>query len=342
MIGGVSWMKNKIPKESIFKKKGFYVALYSCLGAVMVLAAVVSFNNLSATNKPQTTAEKEVDFSQLETTSNDKTKSYLDLTQDSQYETDAKEEVLGTSSDEMDGMETAKKDKSSNTTGVPTVTATPTKAPVTSEQKKVEPSVSPSAQPQKNTNQGNETSKKEDKKEEPPAKEPQQGGQQSSELGEQNDEVADLPEIIVSEPVFNSYSEDNKMIWPVLGEVVMDFSDTHAIYDKTLDQYRTSNSISISSDLGAQVVASAEGVVRTVEKSKEGGNTVVIDHGNGWVTTYSQLQDGVLVKQGDVVKAGQVIGGVSNPTIYSVLLGNHVEFKVSKDDKFIDPKSVLE
>ena len=40
-------MKNTTsePEDSIFKKKGFFIALYSCLGAVAVLALVITFTN---------------------------------------------------------------------------------------------------------------------------------------------------------------------------------------------------------------------------------------------------------------------------------------------------------
>jgi len=122
----------------------------------------------------------------------------------------------------------------------------------------------------------------------------------------------------------------------------MNFSDDHAIYDKTLDQFRTNDSICIAADVGSQVCASAEGVVKSISHSRETGNAIVIDNGNGWTTTYSQLQDNTLVAEGDVVKEGQVIGGVASPSIYSVLLGNHVEFKVMKDEQLVNPVSVLE
>jgi murein DD-endopeptidase MepM/ murein hydrolase activator NlpD len=67
----------------------------------------------------------------------------------------------------------------------------------------------------------------------------------------------------------------------------------------------------------------------------------VLDHGNGWRTTYSQLQDNVLVSMDDVVTSGQIIGGVGEPSIYSVLLGSHVDFGVSRDDVPVDPADVL-
>lgn len=143
------------------------------------------------------------------------------------------------------------------------------------------------------------------------------------------------------EKVFSLFDESQEMSWPVSGKIVMDYSMDTAIYDKTLDQYRTNDSVCISVPEGTSVKASAEGIVESIVNDHESGETVVINHGNGWKSTYSQLDNNVLVKEGDVVKEGTVIGSVGTPTKYSVLLGSHLDFKVSKDDSFTDPKMVL-
>ncbi|MDR3090582.1 MAG: M23 family metallopeptidase [Clostridiales bacterium] len=144
-----------------------------------------------------------------------------------------------------------------------------------------------------------------------------------------------------TKPAFDEFKDDGEMLWPTIGDVVMGYSPDHAVYDVTLDQYRTNDSICISAKLGAQVRAAAAGRVKEVSKSKENGNKVVIDHGNNWETTYTQLQDNALVSVGDVVKAGQVIGGVGKPSIYSVLLGEHLGFTVSNADGTVNPESVM-
>ncbi len=302
-------MKNKIPKESIFKKKGFYVALYSCLGVVMVMAAVVSFTNLSTPGKMALAPEEApreanvVDVTELETTINSTSESYLTPEDISLVNTK-------TSSTPLPSPQT-KPSEIKPQSVEPQATSKP-ESPATG----TAPAASPKPAEEKKTAQENEAAN--------------EGAQ--AQVEETEDAVA----------TFTGFSEDDKMAWPVLGDVVMEFSDAHAIYDKTLDQYRTNDTMCIAADLGAQVMASSAGVVKDVYKSKETGNTVVIDNGNGWMTTYSQLQDGVLVKTGDVVKKGQVIGGVASPSIYSVLLGNHVGFKVTRNEALVNPASVLE
>lgn len=141
--------------------------------------------------------------------------------------------------------------------------------------------------------------------------------------------------------VFSMFDESQEMTWPVSGQIVMDYSMETSIYDKTLELYRTNDSISISSPEGTDVMASAEGIVENIFEDNESGKTIVINHGNGWMSTYSQLQTEVNVDVGQVVKEGEVIGKIGSPSNYSVLLGPHLEFKVSKDNLASDPKLVL-
>ena len=129
--------------------------------------------------------------------------------------------------------------------------------------------------------------------------------------------------------------------YPALGEIVMDYSIDKAIFDVTLEQYRTNDSISISATKGSDVISAADGKVADIYTDTENGTTVVIDHVNGWQTTYSQLEKETAVSKGDNVTAGQKIGTVSAPSSYSVLLGDHIDFSVAQNGNTVDPKTVL-
>ncbi len=131
------------------------------------------------------------------------------------------------------------------------------------------------------------------------------------------------------------------MMWPTKGEVVFGYSPDALIYDVTLEQFRTTDSIDIASTKGEDVFAAYDGVVKMVSKSLDQGNYVVIDHGSGWITTYSQLDDSIKVSVGDSIKQGQQIGTVAAPTAMSVKLGTHLDFKVTKDNQAVDPLLVL-
>lgn len=140
---------------------------------------------------------------------------------------------------------------------------------------------------------------------------------------------------------FTLFDESKEMTWPVSGQIVMDFSTETSIYDKTLELYRTNDSIAIASPVDSDVIASAEGIVEDIFNDNEKGKSVVINHGNGWKSTYSQLKNEINVDKGQIVKEGQVIGKIGTPSNYSVLLGPHLNFKITKDDVASDPKLIL-
>ncbi len=141
--------------------------------------------------------------------------------------------------------------------------------------------------------------------------------------------------------MYTAYNEGDPMEWPVVGEVILPYSNLLAIYDPTLDQFRTNDIISIQSVVGQDVKASAEGQVIDVSSNEVNGNYVVIQHGNGWTTTYGQLESNLNVKVGDVVDAGFVLGKTAKPTKYSVALGDHVDFKITHNDQTLNPTSIL-
>ncbi|MCL2753260.1 MAG: peptidoglycan DD-metalloendopeptidase family protein, partial [Defluviitaleaceae bacterium] len=114
-------------------------------------------------------------------------------------------------------------------------------------------------------------------------------------------------------PSFSLFTANDDMHWPLLGDIVMDFSIDAHIWDITMDQWRTNDSISIRANSGDAVRAAADGIVHEVTQTARHGQTVVIDHGNGWLTTYKQLADDVAIAVGDVVNRGQIIGSVGSP-----------------------------
>lgn len=126
---------------------------------------------------------------------------------------------------------------------------------------------------------------------------------------------------------------------PLEGEtkVVLAYSTDHAIYDPTLEQYRTNASVSLSAKKGTEVKAAADGVVKEVKKDAQAGNTVTIAHGENWLTTYGQLAETVAVREGESVKQGQKIGAVAAPTKYGVALGDHLDFAMEQNGEPQNP-----
>jgi len=91
-----------------------------------------------------------------------------------------------------------------------------------------------------------------------------------------------------------------------------------------------------SAKIGTDVIATATGLVKTSKKSYISGNYIEIDHGNGYATIYGHLSER-LVKKGDKVNRGDVIGKVGNT---GKSTAPHLHYEISFNDKHVNPKDV--
>ena len=89
-----------------------------------------------------------------------------------------------------------------------------------------------------------------------------------------------------------------------------------------------------SAKVGTEIYATGDGVISKVKKSKRGyGNYVKINHGFGYETLYAHMSK-YIVKKGQKVKRGEVIGYVGNTGISTA---PHLHYEVRKDNKKINP-----
>ena len=161
------------------------------------------------------------------------------------------------------------------------------------------------------------------------------------ERNKQSNDPGEAPEAEPKTPTKQQTAKPT-FAYPLQGEVVLPYSIDHAIYDPTLEQYRTNASISLSAKQGTAVKAAADGTVQAVTEDAETGKTIVIAHGDGWLTTYGQLEDAVTVKKGEKVTQGQRIGAVDDPTKYGAALGSHLEFAMEQNGEPKDPVKHLQ
>ena len=85
---------------------------------------------------------------------------------------------------------------------------------------------------------------------------------------------------------------------------------------------------------GSRVFATADGVVRDVAlRNSTQGQTVVIDHGNGYETSYGHLSK-IHVRKGQSVRRGDIIA-LSGDTGLS--LAPHLHYEVRLDGMRVDP-----
>ncbi|MBQ1981493.1 MAG: peptidoglycan DD-metalloendopeptidase family protein [Alistipes sp.] len=85
---------------------------------------------------------------------------------------------------------------------------------------------------------------------------------------------------------------------------------------------------------GSSVFATADGVVMEIsDKSSTLGKTIIIDHGNGYKTSYSHLLS-VGVRRGQKVQRGDIIALSGNS---GLSLAPHLHYEVRYNDLRIDP-----
>ncbi|MBQ3061594.1 MAG: M23 family metallopeptidase [Lachnospiraceae bacterium] len=145
------------------------------------------------------------------------------------------------------------------------------------------------------------------------------------------------PDSKKEELVFN---EESGLVWPVEGEVIMDFSGDSMVYYKTLGQFMTSDKILIGAAVGDRVKACATGTVTDITTTRETGKTLTLSIGSGYSVVYGEL-DNITVKKGEKIKVGQVIGTVSTPSGYYSKEGTNLYFKVMEDNEPVNPMYLL-
>ncbi len=137
------------------------------------------------------------------------------------------------------------------------------------------------------------------------------------------------------------FSEEDGLVWPIVGDVLINYSMDQTIYFPTLDQYKYNPAIVISATQGESISAAADGRVTSVSYDSGTGNTVVMELGNGYELTYGQLEN-ITVSEGSFVHVGDGIGTVAAPTKYYSLEGTNVYFKLTKDGEPVNPMSKLQ
>ena len=95
--------------------------------------------------------------------------------------------------------------------------------------------------------------------------------------------------------------------------------------DPVYGTIRFHEGMDFSAPIGTPVYATGDGVVKTAGRSMAGyGNMIDIDHGFNYTTRYAHLSE-VLVKSGQTVKRGDLIGKVGNT---GKSTGSHLHYEV--------------
>ena len=112
-------------------------------------------------------------------------------------------------------------------------------------------------------------------------------------------------------------------------------TSTYGYRDDPFTHLRTPHhGIDLAGPSGLEVHCTGEGKVILASVNRHGyGKEVVVDHGFGYTTRYAHLQD-ILVKNGQTVKRGEVIGKMGSTGRST---GPHLHYEVKKNGRTVNP-----
>jgi len=128
---------------------------------------------------------------------------------------------------------------------------------------------------------------------------------------------------------WKSYEERQRIerlpnILPVVGMI-----------SKTFNEETGHNGTDFAAKVGNPVFATGTGTVEFAAEKDELGNTIIVNHGNGYVTSYSHLKD-MRTRKGRQVKKGDIIGTIGTTGNAS---GPHLHYTITKDGVPQNPES---
>lgn len=122
--------------------------------------------------------------------------------------------------------------------------------------------------------------------------------------------------------------------WPVQGVISSEFGVRLSPFANKEEFHK---GVDIMAPAGSLVRAPAPGVVTFAGQDAEGTQAAALDHGGGYVTTFSHLQR-LEVKAGDRVERGQDIGAVGQEGRST---GPHLHYEIRLHGVPVDPKKYL-
>ncbi len=135
-----------------------------------------------------------------------------------------------------------------------------------------------------------------------------------------------------------------KVMMPVQGVIYKRHDLTNAVFSLTMNDYRVHQGIDIECIAGDSVMACAYGTVMAAGYDPFMGYTIVIDHGDGLISTYKNLADTFAegIYEGATVYAGQALGAVGESAIIEISDEPHLHFEMTLGGKLIDPMTMLD
>lgn len=127
---------------------------------------------------------------------------------------------------------------------------------------------------------------------------------------------------------------------PTDGKISVPFSKD-PIYSKTFDDYRSHLATDIDAAKSTPVKAISDGTVEKIYTDALFGITIEIRHSNELISKYCCLSSADLVKEGDSVKAGDVISGIGTTGAAEKEQAPHLHLEIILNGENVDPMDYL-
>ncbi|MGN0784092.1 MAG: peptidoglycan DD-metalloendopeptidase family protein [Candidatus Aphodomorpha sp.] len=124
---------------------------------------------------------------------------------------------------------------------------------------------------------------------------------------------------------------------PVKGEILWNYAMEQLLYSRTLDQWTTHAGVDIAAETGTEVRAVFSGTVAAVYTDDALGQVVTIEHTNGRLSLYGNLDASVPVEEGQKVNEGDVIGLVGSTALSECGEAPHLHFGFFVNERPVDP-----
>ena len=147
--------------------------------------------------------------------------------------------------------------------------------------------------------------------------------------------LANVDNSEITVQVFAPQKNGEGLPLPVSGKLMKNFGWINDDLD-SMERYHAG--IDIAAAEKASVQAVLDGIVKKIGKDGHLGEYVLLEHGNKVSTLYAQLQN-VAVKEGDKVKAGQLIGEAGT---VGDIKGTGLHFEIRENKKLVDPLKKLQ
>jgi len=146
---------------------------------------------------------------------------------------------------------------------------------------------------------------------------------------------------VVSESLILDFTETEKLMWPVMGNVILGYSMDTTTWFPTLEQYKCNPANVIQSDVSTPVAAPADARVLEIGHNEEIGNYIRLDLGNEYTAVCGQLKE-IPVVTNEYLHKGDILGYIAEPTKYYSVEGINLYFELLHAGEPVDALDYFE